>query len=111
RLRPLRHLWLLVAALAFLGAASILVTSRSQAEQLYFIPLIALFAWAMTLYAFAMLFAQVPPPPQSGMRWRLRIKVHLQRAGYWVMAVVMLMVSAFLLLTTWQLATAWRLMY
>ena len=111
RLRPARHLLLVIAAMAFCGAAYTLVTSRSQAEDLYFIPLLALFAWALMLYAFAMLFLRVPPMPEPGVKFLARVRVRLQRSAYWILAVTMLGVSGFLLLTTWQLATTWRMTY
>jgi len=109
RLHPARHLLLVIATLAFVGAGWFLMTSRSRADDLYFIPLVALFAWALMLYAFAMLFLRVPPAPEPGSGFRLSTAVRLQRAGYWLLAVAMLAVSAFLLMATWQLATAWRL--
>lgn len=109
RLHPARHLLLVVALVALVGAGWFVATSRSRADDLYFIPLVALFAWALMLYAFAMLFVRVPPPPEPGNGLRMRTSVQLQRAGYWLLAVAMLAVSAFLLLATWQLATAWRL--
>lgn len=111
RLRPARHLLLVTAALALCGAGYILVTSRTQAGDLYVIPLMTLFAWSAMLYAFAMLFMHVPPEPEPGMKLLRRCRIRIKRAGYWIIAVAMLLVSAFLVATTWQLATAWRMTY
>src|SRR5690606_14682456 len=109
RLHPARHFLLVIALLALGGTGWFLVTSSSRADDLYFIPLVALFAWALMLYAFAVLFVRVPAAPEPGSGFGMRTTVRLQRAGYWLLAVAMLMVSAFLLIATWQLATAWRL--
>jgi len=104
--------WMLVLATLSLGAGTwILMTSGDQADDIAFIPVMLLFAWATMLHSFLNLFAHVPPHVQPGGKFGNRLTARLKRGAYYLFAILMAVVSLLLLVTTLQMLSAWRAMY
>ncbi|MDP1932663.1 MAG: hypothetical protein Q8L60_14510 [Gammaproteobacteria bacterium] len=104
--------WLLVlAVLSFSAGAWILAMSSNQAEDIALIPTMLLFAWAIMLHSFLSLFAHVPPRVQPDMTFGRRLTARLKRSAYYMFTILTAMVSLLLLVTTLQMAGAWRTMY
>ncbi len=108
RTRP----WLLLGALLALAAAlRVLLTSSTQAGDIFLIPALLLFLWCLMLHAFLSLFAQVPPHPVTALPWRQRMLGKARRAFHYLFLLLFALLSLGLLLASWQLAGAWRMMY
>lgn len=104
--------WLLVLALLSLsGCAWIVMTSGNQAGDVALIPNMLLFAWATMVHSFLNLFAQVPAGVVPGMKFASRFKARFKRSAYYLFAILMAVVSLLLIVTTLQMASAWRTMY
>jgi hypothetical protein len=106
-----RPLLLLGALLALAAALRVLLTSSSQAEDIYLIPALLLFLWCLMLHAFLSLFAHVPPPAVTALPWRQRMVARSRRAFHYLFLLLFALLSLGLLLASWQLAGAWRMMY
>jgi hypothetical protein len=111
RWMALRPVLLVVAVLALGAALRILLTSVDQAGDVYLIPALVLFLWCIMLHAFLTLFARVPPPAVTTLPWRQRMLMRCRRVFYYLFLGLFAVLSALLLLTSWQLAGAWRMMY
>lgn len=111
RWSAVRPVLLIAAVLALAAALRILLTSVDQAGDVYLIPALVLFLWCIMLHAFLTLFAQVPPPVVTALPWRRRMLMRCRRAFYHLFLGSFAVLSALLLLTSWQLAGAWRMMY
>jgi len=111
RWRLLRPLLLGLALLSFGAVVAVLITSADQAGDVYLIPALVLFLWCIMLHAFLTLFAEVPQPVVTTLPWRARILMRAKRMFYHLFLGLFALLSALLLLTSWQLAGAWRMMY
>jgi len=110
-LTPIRK-WVLLLALVALGAmAYVLSTSQTQAEDIYLIPTLVLFIWSLTVYSFLGVFSNIPPLAISGETFLRRLALRARRFFYYVLLAVFGGISLFLVVTSWQLAGAWRMMY
>lgn len=104
--------WCLMFAIAGLGlAASALFLSTSEAEDARMIPGVLLFVWGLMARSFLQLFARVPSRPDAGARVVTRVKVALHRSVYYIFLCLFAMAGLFLVITSWQLSSAWRMMY
>lgn len=111
RLAPIRK-WVLLLAIVALGAiAYVLSTSQTQAEDIYLIPTLVLFIWSLTVYSFLGVFSNIPPMPISGQTLLRRLLMRVKRFFYYVLLTLFAAMSLFLVITSWQLAGAWRMMY
>ncbi len=110
-LRPLSPVFLILATLALGYGIYVLLASSSQAEDLGLIPALILFTWATMAHSFINLFAHVPARVQNEMKFALRIRTRLSRFPYYCFLVLFVIATGFLLLTSWQLSSAWRMMY
>lgn len=111
RWRGMRPVLLVVAVLSLVAAVRVLLTSVDQAGDVALIPSLVLFLWCVMLHAFLTLFAQVPAPPATHLSWGRRMLMRCKRAFHYVFLAVFAVLSALLLLTSWQLVGAWRMMY
>jgi len=110
-LRPFRTGFLILAALSVAYGLNVLLTSDSQAEDIALIPSFVLFAWATMAHSFTNLFAQLPVPPREEMKIVMRVKARVLRLLYYGFLTMFALASGFLLITSWQLFSAWRMMY
>ncbi len=99
---------ILVLGLIFVGLFLLkLFEVGPAADYDLLIPSIVSFCWAITLYSFSILFVNVPPKPDAKAgfwaRWRARIK----RGIVWELAILMLILSAAVLILSFQLLRAW----
>ena len=106
-----RPLLLLGAVLALAAALRVLLTSSTQAGDIYLIPALLLFLWCLMLHAFLSLFAHVPSRPVTALPWRQSILARGRRAFHYLFLLMFALLSLGLLLASWQLAGAWRMMY
>jgi len=111
RWRALRPLLLALAMLSLAAGLGVLLTSNNQAGDAYLIPTIVLFLWCLMLHAFLSLFAHVPPPAVMTLPWRPRMMARCKRGFYTLFLWTFAALTALLLITSWQLAGAWRMMY
>jgi hypothetical protein len=111
RLAPIRQLILLLAFLALIAMAYVLATSGTQAEDIYLIPSLVLFIWALTVYSFLGIFSSISPMPISGQTLLRRLLMRVKRFFYYLLLALFAAMSLFLVVTSWQLAGAWRMMY
>ncbi len=111
RLQPVRGLLALLMALAVLNVGRVLLISASDAEDVALIPSVLLFVWALLGLAFIQMFSHVPPAAHRQDRFLMRVRRASFRALYYAFVLLFVLTSAFLLLTTWQLISAWRMMY
>jgi len=110
-LRPLSRVFLIVAMLGLCFGVYVLLVSSSQADDLYLIPALILFTWATMARSFVNLFAHVPLRASNEMAFSKRVKTRLSRALYYCFFLLFAIATGFLLLTSWQLSSAWRMMY
>lgn len=104
--------WLLLLALLSVGYCGYtVVSSESAADDMLLIPSLLLFIWATMLHSFLNLFAVVPIPAQPGAKGLKRFKARCQRGAYQLFAVLIILLTLALVVTTLQLAGAWRMMY
>jgi hypothetical protein len=111
RLAPIRQLILLLAFLALIAMAYVLATSGTQAEDIYLIPSLVLFIWSLTVYSFLGIFSGISPTPISGQTLLRRLLMRVKRFFYYLLLALFAAMSLFLVVTSWQLAGAWRMMY
>ena len=111
RWSAVRPLLLVVAVLSLGAAMRVVLTAVDRAGDVYLIPALVLFLWCVMLHAFLSLFAQVPGPVVTTLPWRRRMLMRCKRAFYYLFLGMFAVLSALLLLTSWQLAGAWRMMY
>ena len=109
--RSLSPALLVLAVLALAYGIYVLLSSNSQADDMALIPSLILFTWATLAHAFLSLFAYVPPRATKEMRFVMKVKVGLRRIPYYCLLVLFVTATGFLLLTSWQLSGAWRMMY
>lgn len=106
-LRRFRWLIIAIAALSLaLAVTSLMDASWSQGEALT-LPAIVAFCWAVTLYSHTELFARPLPVLPPGAPWRTRLALRFRRALRWVLALLMAVLSFFLVVLSWQLLRAW----
>lgn len=111
RWRAVRPLLVVLALLSLAAGLRVLLTSADQAGDAYLIPAIVLFLWCLMLHAFLSLFAHIPPPAVMTLPWRKRIIARCKRGFYTAFLWAFAALTALLLITSWQLAGAWRMMY
>jgi len=73
----------------------------------FLVPSLIGFCWAVTLLSFAGLFARVPARPDSGTGFLRRLRVRAQRGMFWLLALLMLGLTAALLMFSSQLLRTW----
>lgn len=110
-LRPLSRVFLILAVLGLGYGVYVLLASRSQADDLGLIPALMLFTWATMARSFISLFAHVPARASKEAKFVKRITARLSRLPYYCFLVLFVIATVFLLLTSWQLSSAWRMMY
>ena len=110
-LRPLKRALLSLAVLALGYGIYVVLASSSQAEDLGLIPALILFIWATMASSFISLFARVPPRAAQQMKFVTRVKARFSRVLYYCFLVLFVIATGFVLLTSWQLSSAWRMMY
>lgn len=110
-LRPLSSALLIIALVALGYAVYVLLASRSQEDDLYLIPALVLFTWATMARSFISLFVHVPARASNEKKFVTRLKACISRIPYYCFLVLFVVATGFLLLTSWQLSSAWRMMY
>jgi len=100
---------LMVVAAILLGL--ILLFSGSHQQDVLMIPAILFFVWVTMAFSCINLFAHVPPRSQGRTGFIHRLLVAFKRGFYYLFALVMIVISIGLLVTTWQLTMVWLYMY
>ena len=59
--------------------------------------------WFLVLYSLSQLFLHVPPPVESADYWYQRFSLRLRRGGLWLLGVMFLLLSAALIVLSYQL--------
>jgi len=102
----LRRFRLLMAVLSLLSLTVLLMSlleSPWLSGEDFIIPSVLSFTWAVTLFSFANVFAQIPVPPVAGAGWRARLGYRLRHLLFWVLGLMMLALSATLVVLTFKL--------
>ncbi len=108
RLRP----FLLVLAVCGLSLGLyVLLTSSDQGDDVALIPAFMLFTWATMARSFVTIFAHVPVKADKDAGFWKRFKLGAQRAVYYGFMALFAVATIFLLLSSWQLSSVWRMMY
>jgi len=102
-------LLLILATLA--GLALILLFSGSHTQDMLMIPLLLLFIWVTMLFSCINLFAHVPRPANEETGWLSRLGRKLKRSVFYLFALIFLLISVGLVVTTFQLVMVWVRMY
>lgn len=110
-LRPLSFALLIIAIVSLGYAVYVLLVSSSQEDDLTLIPALILFTWATMARSFVSLFAHVPARARAEMKFVTRLKARASRIPYYCFLVLFVVATGFLLLTSWHLFSAWRMMY
>jgi fatty acid desaturase len=111
RLQRFGFVFNLIALAALIYGISALLLSTSQEQDKGFIPAIIVFTWAMLARSFVNLFRHLPGPPDTKMKFVTRVKARAMRLVYYGFLVLFASATGFLILTSWQLSSAWRMMY
>lgn len=111
RFQSLRPYLLVVALAALFGGVYVLLTDNNLVDDVALIPAFMLFTWATMARSFITIFALVPVRVSTQAGLFLRLKVWLRRGVYYIFLVLFALATAFLLLSTWQLSSVWRMMY
>jgi len=108
RLRPLRHLAVLlaVACLAVL-AYIVLAGSASGAENRFLVPAIVGLVWGLSAYGFVDTFQTAPPRAAADDGWFARTGRALVRAWFWLLAAAFLVSTLAALFLTFKLGSVW----
>lgn len=85
----------------------IILGTKSDARELYLIPSAIGLLWSVSGYSFIITFASVPQKADPSWRFFRRMKRHLSRAGYGLLAVVFAALSAGMLFTSYRMIAIW----
>jgi NADH:ubiquinone oxidoreductase subunit 6 (subunit J) len=107
RIEPFRMLIVLMFIAVCVAAAWVLLMASAELQDRWLIPTILALVWVLLLYSGLLLFAQVPAAKTNATRWRDRLSVKIKRGGYHLFAWFMLLVSAAVVIVTFQLSMAW----
>lgn len=111
----LRFAWLrrplLLGCLLMPFVIAILVFgSDGNSEDVALMPAVVLLVWLLLLHTALTVFRDVPVPrPEDG--WWQRRKTCLARALYGVLALLVMMITLAVLITSYQLVSAWVYLY
>ena len=81
-----------------LGQLSIAVT---------LVPSLLALIWAVDLYSLSYLFMHIPPRPQPGMGFFLRLRLKIKRFGMWLLALMSIVLGLSLIYLTFQQLRFW----
>ncbi len=101
----------LLAACALMLGVYVLLTSGDQSDDVALIPAFMLFTWAMMARSFISIFAHVPAKALRDAGFWQRFKLAVQRGVYYGFVTLFAVATIFLLLSSWQLSSVWRMMY
>jgi hypothetical protein len=107
RLRPFKILILLVLILVSGAVAWVFLGMSAEDQDRWLIPAILALAWVLLLYSGVLLFAHVPTVGDRSEVWLDRMAAKFKRGCYHLFAWFMLLVSAAVLIVTFQLSMAW----
>lgn len=111
RFRKLGPYLLVLAICALCVGVYALLTSNDHADDAALIPAFMLFTWATMARSFIVIFTHVPEKTLADAGFWLHMKVAVKRGIYYGFFLLFAVATAFLLLSTWQLSSVWRMMY
>jgi len=107
RLAPFKTLILLLLILVSGAAAWVFLGMSPEGQDRWLIPVILAQVWVLLLYSGLLLFERVPGVVGNTEGWFDRTVAKLKRGCYHLFAWFMLLVSASVLIVTFQLSMAW----
>ena len=111
RFYSLRQPLLILSLLALLSVVLVLVLSGSHTQDVLLIPLLLFFIWVTMLFSCINLFTHVPRHQKAGGGWLRRLLTSLKRGVFYLFALIFLVISIGLIVTTYQLIMVWVYMY
>ncbi|MDA1370837.1 MAG: hypothetical protein O2971_08775 [Proteobacteria bacterium] len=81
----------------------------TAAEYDLLIPSIVGFCWALTLYCFSTLFISVPQRPDPKAKFWARWRSKFKRGLFWELAILLLLLTAAVLILSFQLLRTWMM--
>ena len=102
-LSRIRALLLLLAAISLCMMVLSMLENPWLNQDTWLIPASVALMWFLTLYSLSHLFLSVPAPVEPDMGWRARLSRKLRRAVAWLAPLLFLMLTAALLVLTYQL--------
>lgn len=108
RIKPLRYLAVVLGLLCLLALAVIVLGGPASGEQnRYLVPALVGFIWCLSAYGFIDTFQSVPPRADRSHRFFARIKLHLFRGWFWLLAVLFAASTLAALFLTFKLGSFW----
>jgi hypothetical protein len=86
---------------------TIIIDSKSHAEDFYLIPSAVGVLWSITSYSFIVNFTSVPQKADPSWKFLTRLKRHVRRAGYWLLGVVFIATTAGALFASYRMISIW----
>jgi len=111
RWSALRWVFAVSLLLSIVYCGYVLLVSNTRGQDLYFIPSLLLAIWSLLGATLISAFRHVPTPASPSESWKERLINKMARLAYFLLALMMGVVTLSVLLVTWQLSSAWREMY
>lgn len=111
RWSPLRWVFAVSLLLSIVYCGYVLLVSNTRGQDLYFIPSLLLAIWSLLGATLLSAFQHVPTPASPSESWKERLINKMARLAYFLLALMMGVVTLSVLVVTWQLSSAWREMY
>jgi hypothetical protein len=86
---------------------TIIIGSKSHADDFYLIPSAVGVLWSVTSYSFLINFISVPKRADPSWRFFRRLKRHVARTGYWLLGVVFIATTAGALFASYRMVNIW----
>tara|TARA_B110000014_G_C19727847_1_gene380217 strand:+ start:211 stop:579 length:369 start_codon:yes stop_codon:yes gene_type:complete len=80
-------------------------------SEIWTIPSLLLFCWSLALFSLEELFINVPEKLEKTVSWRLRVSNTIRRAGFRILGMALILLSAALLILSYQLIRTWYIGY
>lgn len=94
---------ILLLAMLFLGLFVFSLFQQGTDRESAMLPALVGFLWAVLLYSFSRLFAEVPERPQPQHGWRQRLSLRLRRWLMSIIAILVILLTLAVLVLSWQL--------
>ena len=104
-LKPLFFLTTVVAIIIF---AYVVLIENGTGKEVYIIPCVVGVLWSLVCLLLLSAFPHVPPKPERGQRLYKRLKIRLVRGCYYIVSLILVVLSASALLVTFRLLNVWR---
>ena len=106
-IRPARPVFFLLSVISFLSFLYLLLAGRPLDQDRYIIPAIVVFLWSLSACAFIDNFSGMQELTVDEAGFWKRLRLRLQRAWYWLIALVFTAATLFGLALSYKLVSIW----